>query len=186
MGRLIEAVGPMLKSFLTIALNTGMRRGEILSLKWQDIDFLKGFIDIKDSKSGKSRKAPMNIFVFEALKGMNQTSEFVFFNPETKEHIKDVKTAFKAACARARIKGLRIHDLRHTAATKMIEAGVDLVTVSKLLGHSSIAMTMRYCNPGAETAKKAVDKLAEIYAQTRQKVDMVEIPKPISYLKTDN
>jgi integrase len=184
--RLIEATSAGLRPIVIIALNTGMRRGEILSLRWKDVDFHKGFIFIGDSKSGRSRSIPMNSQVFEILKNLPKSSEFVFFNPETKDHIKDVKTGFKAACRRAGIKNLRLHDLRHTAASWMVEVGIDLVTVSRILGHSTIQMTMRYAHPTPENMRRAVEKLAEKSDQTRQKVDMVEIPKPVILLKTDN
>ena len=169
---LIECAGPGIRPVLIVALNTGMRRGEILSLKWADVDFGKSFILISDSKSGRSRKVPMNAFVYETLQKLPRTSaEHVFFNPETKSHIKGIRTAFKAACRRAEIKGVRLHDLRHTAASKMIEAGADLVTVSKILGHASIQMTMRYAHPTPENMRLAVNKLGEILGSTRQKVD---------------
>jgi len=184
--RLIEASGPELRPVLIIALNTGMRKGEILSLKWKDIDFQKGFIYIGDSKSGRSRNVPVNSQVFETLKGLPQQGEFVFFNSETRGHVQDVKTAFKGACRRAGIKGLRFHDLRHTAASWMVEGGVDLVTVSKILGHASIQMTMRYAHPTPENMRRAVAKLAEKTDLTRQKVDTVEIPKPVNLLYRDN
>jgi len=141
-----------------------MRRNEILSLKWADVDF---------AKSGKSRKVPMNASVYGTLKTLPRMSaEFIFFNAETKAHVKDIKTAFKAACRRAEIKGVRLHDLRHTAASKMIEAGADLVTVSKILGHSSIQMTMRYAHPTPENMRLAVSKLGDILGSTRQEVDI--------------
>ena len=73
--------------------------------------------------------------------------------------LKDIRTAFKNACTRAGIKNLRFHDLRHTFATRLVLAGVDLATVSKLLGHSSIQMTMRYAHPTPEALKNAVSKL---------------------------
>ena len=184
--RLIEEASPQLKPVIIIGLNTGMRRTEILSLRWENINFSKSFIHIEDSKSGRSRNVPMNYLVFETLKGLSRDSEHVFFNPDTKNHIKDIKTGFKAACRRAEIKSLRFHDLRHTAASRMVEAGVDLVTVSKILGHSSIQMTMRYAHPTPENMKQAVEKLGQIYDQTRQKVDIVEIKVPVISLKTDN
>ncbi len=73
--------------------------------------------------------------------------------------LKHIRTAFKNACNRAGIKNLRFHDLRHTFATRLVLAGVDLASVSKLLGHSSIQMTMRYAHPTPEVLKSAVSKL---------------------------
>jgi len=178
--RLIEAAAPSIRPILIIALNTGMRKNEILSLKWENVDFLRGYILIEKSKSGKPRKVPMNGAVSSALMGIPHVAEFVFYNPETKKAIQDIKTAFAAACRRAEISGLRLHDLRHTAATKMIEAGVDIVTVSKILGHASIQMTMRYAHPTPENMKRAVERLAEILDPSRQNLDRIETSKPVS------
>ena len=75
--------------------------------------------------------------------------------------LKDIRTAYKNACERAGIKNLRFHDLRHTFATRLVLSGVDLASVSKLLGHSSIQMTMRYSHPTPEALRRAVSKLAE-------------------------
>ncbi len=186
MKRLLDAASPEIRPVLIIALNTGMRRGEILGLRWQDVDFVKGFILIEDSKSGRSRKVPMNGLVFETLRAMNREREFVFENPDTRTAIKDVKTAFKGACRRAEIDGIRFHDLRHTAASRMIEASVDLVTVSKILGHATIQMTMRYCHPTPENMRRAVEKLSEVFKESGHKADTIKIRRPASYLKTDN
>jgi integrase len=176
--KLLSEASPQIKSILRLALNTGMRRGEILSLRWKDIDLHKGFIFIADSKNGRSRNVPINSRVFETLKSLSQESEYVFFNSETKTHIKDIKTGFKAACRRAGIKSLRLHDLRHTAASWMVEAGIDLVTVSKILGHSTIQMTMRYAHPTPENMRLAVEKLSEIFNPAHKKADAIEILNP--------
>ena len=183
---LLEMASPELKPIIILALGTAMRKGEILSLKWENIDFHKGFIFIEDSKSGRSRNVPINSLVFETLKEIPRRSEFVFFNAETGSHIKDVKTAFKGACRRAEIKGLRFHDLRHTSASWVVMGGADLVTVSKILGHSSIQMTLRYAHPTSESMRKAVGILAEMQDQTRQKVDMIEMPRTVTHLNTYN
>ena len=194
--RLIESASASIRPVLIIALNTGMRRTEILSLKWANVDLVRGYIFIEDSKSGKSRKIPMNSAVSSAFMQLPHVAEYVFYNPETNAAVKDIKNAFHAACRKAKkdpndendpgIVGLRLHDLRHTAATKMIEAGVDLVTVSKILGHASIQMTMRYAHPTPENMRRAVDRLGDILDQTRQKVDKAEIQKPVSTAKHYN
>ena len=188
--QLIDSASAHLRPVLIIALNAGMRRNEILSLKWKNIDFRKGMIFIEDSKSGRSREVYMNGLIFKALKELPQNSDYVFPNQETGKHILDVKTSFKTACKKVAIKGLRFHDLRHTAATKMVEAGIDIATVSKILGHSSIVMTMRYAHPGEKTMRAAAEKLGQIYEQTRQKVDSpieeVVIKRPVKPLNTYN
>lgn len=174
-----------LRPILIVALSTGMRKNEVLSLRWRDVDFVKGFIRILDSKSG-SRNVPMNALVFDLLHGLDRSREFVFENLETKTHVQDVKTGFRAACRRAGLDGVRFHDLRHTAASRMVETGIDLVTVSKILGHASIQMTMRYAHPTPENMRLAVQRLGEFLGQPRQKVDTVEVPKPVSVSLRDN
>jgi len=164
-GRLLEAAGPELRPVLVVALGTGMRRGEILGLKWTDLDLVRGIISITTSKSGKGRKVPMSGHVAAALGAVPHRGEYVFHNPETGTHLRDVSSSFHAALAGAEIEGLRFHDLRHTAASKMVEAGVDLVTVSKILGHSSITMTMRYAHPTSEALRLAVNRLGEFLDQ---------------------
>jgi len=168
--RLIDTSSDHLKPIIKIALNTGMRKGEILNLRWSDIDFDKYFIFIKESKSGKMRKVPMNSIVSSALNSIERKSEFVFYNPKTNGHLRDFKTAFKAACRRAGIEDLRFHDLRHSAATFMVQGGIDLVTVKEILGHSSIEMTMRYAHPTPENKRKAVNVLAAIFGQKEKKM----------------
>ena len=183
--RLIAAASPALRPVLIVALNTGMRRGEILSLRWTDIDFVKGFILIGDSKSGKSRAVPINGMVFETLSAMRKAEGFVFDNPETGTHVLDVKTAFLGACRRAGIKGVRFHDLRHTALWHMIEAGADLVTVSQIAGHSTIQMTTRYCHPNEQNKRQAVGYLAEYFGETGKKAESVSIPRPVIDYKSN-
>ncbi len=159
--RLIECAVPALRPVLAIALKTGMRRGEILALTWPAVNFIKSFILIENSKSGKSRKVPMSPAVREVLKAIPQVSDFIFYNPETKTHIKSVTTAFETARGKdkANLPGLRFHDLRHTFATWYMENGGDIVALSKILGHSSIQMTLRYCNPTEGGMLKAVEKM---------------------------
>ncbi len=169
--RLIHCACGHLKSVITLAINTGMRKGEILNLKWNDIDFEKHFIIIKESKSGRSRKIPMNLSAINALRRIERESEYVFFNPKTKKCFRDIKTAFKSACRRAGIENLRFHDLRHTAATYMVTGGVDLVTVAEILGHADIKMTMRYAHPTPENKRKAVNVLNAIFDHQIKQMD---------------
>jgi len=169
--RLIEVSNTYLKPIIIIALNTGMRKGEILNLGWKDIDFDEHFIFINETKSGVTRKIPMNSFVVKTLRGIKRESEFVFYNPDTKNRIKNVRSSFKTACRRIGVPDLRFHDLRHTAATYMVTGGVDLVTVSEILGHSDIKMTVRYTHPTPENRRKAVGVLAAIFDKKDENQD---------------
>jgi integrase len=169
MRRLVDVAAPHLKPILIVALNTAMRRSEILSLKWTDLNFPERFISIENSKSGDPRKVPMNDLVIGIFKDLARTSDYVFPNSETDSSIKSVKTAFRTSCRNAKIKSFRFHDLRHTAASAMVSGGTDLVTVSRILGHSSILMTMRYAHPTDQNKRRAVDVLAENFAENGKK-----------------
>ena len=164
MRRLVDAGSNQIKPIIIMALSTGMRRNEILGLRWKDVHFDGKYIFIEFSKSGKTRQIPMNDLIVETLRGLPRASEFVFYNPKREIRISlfAVRDAFLRACEKAKIKGLSFHDLRHCAASAMVRKGIDLVTVSKILGHSSIIMTMRYAHPTPENMRLAVNSLGEI------------------------
>ena len=161
--RLLEASSGHLKSILIFALNTGMRRGEILNLKWNQIDLESRKIRVDMTKSDRIRFVSINTDLFQellVLKNNNHLSAHVFANPETGQPFKDVKNAFYSACKRAQIGQLRFHDLRHTFASRLVENGVDLITVKELLGHSTVKTTERYTHVNQEQKRKAVESLA--------------------------
>lgn len=194
--RLLNAASPELRPLLITALGTGLRRGEILGLKFTELDFVRGSILISHSKSGKPRKVPMSGTVAAALGAVPRRGEYVFHNPKTGRPIKDVKTAFRAACRRAKknpadkkdpgITGFRFHDLRHTALTWMLRGGADIVTVSKIAGHSNIQMTAKYLHESGESMRLAVEKAGEFIEQSREKVETIGIPPPLSAVKSFN
>ncbi len=109
----------------------------------------------------------MNPAVVRAFHDIPHESEFDFYNPETKTYMKNIQESFNKAKLKAGIFGLRLHDLQHTAASKMINAGIDIVTVSKILGHSTIQMTMRYAHPTPENMQRAVDQLGMVMGSIR-------------------
>ena len=156
---------PHLKPILITALNTGMRKGEILSLQWSEVDFDNNLfiINALNNKSKKTKRIPINSYLRKMLlelklkNGMN--NDYVFLGNNEKP-MRDIKTAFNNACRRANIKGLKFHDLRHTAGTRMLESGVNIVAISDILGHSSIDITKkRYLHPD-NLLRDAVEKLA--------------------------
>ena len=159
---LINSSTSRLRPIIIMALSTGMRKGEILNLRWSDIDFADCYIYIKESKSNVMRKIPMNSVIVVALKNIKRENDFVFPGPRKSKQYSDIFYPFKQACKKAGIKDLRFHDLRHTAATLMVTGGVDLVTVKEILGHSSIEQTMRYAHPTPENKRKAVNVLAGV------------------------
>ena len=141
-----------------------MRKSEILNLRWKQVDLKKNLIKVEDTKSGKSRYININSelsCLLPGLKTKNKESEFVFSNPETAKPYVDLKRAFKTACERAGIRELRFHDLRHTFASRLVEGGVDLITVRDLLGHSTVKVTERYTHSNQKLRKEAVEVLVE-------------------------
>jgi excisionase family DNA binding protein len=155
---------PVLRSIISVALHTGMRLQEILSLRWPQVDLAEMTLTVERTKSGKPRTIPLNAALqdeLSKLKSEDGQSPYVFPNPKTGKPLTTVKTAFVAACRRAGIAGLRFHDLRHTFGSRLVEKGADIETVRSLLGHASIAVTQRYVHSTDERRRTAVDKLAE-------------------------
>jgi integrase len=135
-----------LKPIVLCSLQTGMRRGEILHLEWTNIDFYTKHIELLQTKSGKSRKIPISTKFMNELQKLkaNKVSEYVFTNQLTKTKYTEIKKGFNKALEKAEIHNFRFHDLRHTAATRMTEMGIDLAVVQEKLGHSDVRTTMRY------------------------------------------
>jgi integrase len=161
--RLIEACSSHLQPIVITALNTGMRKSEILNLKWDQIDFRHGFIFLEVTKNGERREIPMNQMLQETLKKIQRRLDKPYvFTDEGGKPFKDVKRSFTAALRKVGIRDFRFHDLRHTFASHLVMSGIDLTTVKELLGHKTLAMTLRYAHlaPGHKT--KAVSVLEEI------------------------
>ncbi|MDD5269766.1 MAG: site-specific integrase [Candidatus Omnitrophica bacterium] len=149
-----------LKPIVILALNTGMRKGEILDLKWQDLDMQRGIIYLLDTKNSDKREIPLNEQAMVALVKIKKHSDspYVFCNKEG-EPYGDIKKSFFTACTKSGIINFRFHDLRHTFASHLAMAGVDLNTIRELLGHKSLEMTLRYSHLSPDHKKRAVGVL---------------------------
>jgi len=150
----------MVKDVVTMALNTGMRQGEIFNLKWFDVDFKRGTINVRRTKTGKDRWVPMNSRLRLMLESLSRSSEHVFPSPKTGVALVDVKRQFDRARHASGLSDFRFHDLRHTAATRMADAGHSVITIAAVLGHSDIRMTSRYAHATDRATKAAVESLA--------------------------
>ena len=152
-----------LRPLVALALNTGMRRGELLSLEWARVDLNQRTIRVINAKSDAGdRIIPMNEMVHALLSELAQraTSPLIFpSNRKLGGKFLDLKKGFHKAVELAGIPHIRFHDLRHTFATRLVRAGVDIVTVQHLLGHSKITMTARYAHALADVKIAAVSKL---------------------------
>lgn len=155
------------RNIVVMAINTGMRRGEIFDLKWLDVDFNRRIVHIRQSKSGRPRTVPLNVTARELLEELPKVCEFVFPSPKTGERVNDVGRQFERAVKNAGLVDFHFHDLRHTAATRMADAGADPFTLAAILGHSDIRMTARYTHATDEAKRRAVENLvvAEKYSK---------------------
>jgi integrase len=164
---------------VVLAIHTGMRRGELLTLRWANVDFARGLIHVMNShreqtKSGHSRSIPMNQIAREELLSLQRESgdtEYVFVNRQTGEPRTDVKTGFRSACRDAGVNDFRFHDLRHTAATRLGDAGVDTRRIMAILGHRCIQTSARYTHATDGGLRRAMDTLAD-----RERVDRHSFP----------
>ena len=151
-----------LKPMVILSINTGIRRGEMFSLKWSSIDLERGNLTVEDhaAKSGKTRHVPLNKEALDILRLWRKqvSGDYVFPGKEGKP-ITDIKKSFLALLNRAEIDNFRWHDFRHHFASRLVMAGVDLNTVRELLGHSDLKMTLRYAHLAPEHKAAAVEKL---------------------------
>ncbi len=159
--RLLAELGQsqQVRRIVILALNTGLRRGEIFNLKWFDVDFNRSTILVQISKSGRKRLVPMNDTVSGMLRSLPRSSEYVFPSAITGGPVSEVKRSFGSALRRAGIENFRFHDLRHTAATRMADAGADAFTLLRILGHSDIRMTARYTHATDAALRRAVENI---------------------------
>ena len=153
-----------------MAINTGMRQGEIFDLTWFDVDLLRGVIHIRVSKNGKDRFVPINQTVRAMLEGLPHSNEHVFPSPRTKGRLVDVKRRFDFAKSEAGIKDFRFHDLRHTAATRMADCGADAFTLAAIFGWSDVRMALRYTHATDEAKRRAVENLVRPVASSDESV----------------
>jgi len=154
-----------IKPMVLLSLNTGMRRGEVFSLTWEAVNLNAAMLTVhaKTAKNQTTRHIPLNDEALEALKAwQKQTGKascLVFPGKEGKRQ-DNVKRSWATVLKLAGIQDFRWHDMRHTFASKLVMANVDLNTVRELLGHGDIKMTLRYAHLAPEHKAAAVAKLA--------------------------
>jgi len=155
-----------LKAIIVTALNTGLRYSELMGLRVQDLDFNNGLIYVQHTKNGDVGRLPMNTnlkgILLEYL-GKRGRKTGPLWQDEAGRPLLYVRRAFKTACKRAGIEDFRFHDLRHTFASQLVMAGVDLYTVQRLMRHKSFAMTQRYAHLSPEYQKKAINTLNGLF-----------------------
>ncbi len=180
--QLLAACRPWLHDLVRFALGTGMRMGEILSLSWRGVDLTRRTVMLFHSKNGERRTIPMNQTILSLLKAKKEEASSM--KPPTGNVIKlkagnpsdlvfrskvgtpiesgHLRRAFRLALKKAEIEDFHFHDLRHTFATRLVQAGIELYKVQRLLGHKSPMMTQRYAHHYPESLRDGVEVLDRI------------------------
>ena len=166
--RLLKACKESRSSFLYIivvlALSTGMRKGEVLGLRWRDIDFHNRRIVIQETKNGERRAVPLvaiSLQLIEQLKakGFDSMDDFIFHSPENKTKCCCVRTAWEKAIKRSAITDFRFHDLRHSTASYLAMNGASLLEIADILGHKTLQMVKRYSHLSEDHKATVLEKM---------------------------
>lgn len=161
---LIESSPSWLQPIIALAVTTGMRRSEILNLRWLDVDMAHKRVLLPQTKNGDGRIVYLNRIAFTVLMSLQPSSEtkptdklFPDITPN------QVSVAFHRVCVDVEIADFRFHDLRHTAASWLRMQGADIHTVAQLLGHKDLRMAARYQHLSPAFLADAVGRLDEIF-----------------------
>jgi integrase len=159
---LVDHIRPL----VLLALNTGLRRGELLGLKWGGVNLAGKQLTVtaETAKSGHTRRIPLNTEALATLtawhKQAGKPGADVYVFPGAKgERMKRIDSAWESLMKRAGLRNFRLHDCRHHFASRLVQAGVDLYTVKELLGHSEITMTERYSHLAPDNLRAAVERI---------------------------
>ena len=183
---LLEAAAPHLRHIIIAALDTGMRRGELLNQCWEHVDFNRRVLFVTKSKTaeGEGREIPLTDRVYSLLAAVRRNDGVVFTFHD--QPIRYIKTAWQATMRRARIRYCRFHDLRHTFNTRMMEAGVMQEIRKALMGHSSGQdVHATYTHVELPAKREAIRKLELWLADETRRADQVPEPQGIPTTKGD-
>ena len=158
---LFNSLPPRYHPIVLTALNTGMRRGELLRLTWADIDWFAGTIKIRETKTDEPRHAPMNSVVQKILLTQKGTVKPCPSDPVFPFYARYLGRAFQRAVIKAKLTPFRFHDLRHCFASSLARLGANDRTLMEAGGWASPVMLKRYVHLGPSTVWQAVEKLAE-------------------------
>jgi integrase len=159
--RLLKASPAWLQDLIAVDVDTGLRQAELVGLSWDRVDLAGRDVRLMETKNGKERRVPLTDRAHAVLARLRRTrtKEDGPFPSRPGKRPWILASAFRRARTRAGLSDFRFHDLRHTFATRLVRAGVDLLTVARLLGHSDLRMVQRYAHPGAADDRRAVQAL---------------------------
>ncbi len=153
-------------AIVKVLLLTGMRKREVMDMKWADVDLSSGHWKLENNKSGKPRLIRLaSESLAEIRKMLPRQSEYIFANPQTGQAFNDIRKCYDKIMKAAGIPNMRIHDLRHNFASMAVNKGLSLYVVQHLLGHASPQTTQRYAHLNGEVMLDAYQKVAEIVNQ---------------------
>lgn len=137
---------PTVRTIVELALETAMRRGEIAAMKWEHVNLKARTLLIPDTKTGTPRTVPLSTKAIALLSNLPRNIKGVVFDvaPDS------ITQAFDRACTRAELEGLRFHDLRHEATSRLFEKGLNPMEVATITGHKDLRMLRRYTHLRAE------------------------------------
>ena len=162
----VDAFADYLKPLVLLALNTGLRRGELLQLTWVDIDLERRMLTVRGegAKSGRTRYVPLNVEALAVLRGWKGNAGLEAGTAFTRHgaDLASVRKSWAGLLEAAKIEHFRFHDLRHSFASKLVMRNVSINTVRELLGHSDLKMTMRYAHLSPDHKHAAVERLMEV------------------------
>jgi integrase len=157
-----------IRPLVLLALNTGLRRGELFSLRWSDINLEQSMLTVRAAaaKSGDSRRVPLNaeaagvLDIWKTQSSEPEAPDAFVFPGDDGARLTNVNKGWASVCKLAKLTDFRLHDCRHSFASRLVQKGVDLNTVRELLGHADLKMTLRYSHLKPENLAAAVAKLA--------------------------
>ena len=164
----LDNSGDRIRAMTLFSMNTGVRRGELFSLRWTDIarsEIDGSLVEVITIESGKAknrktRRIPLNKEVRRELDRWGRKDEGFVFPSDSGKQLTDIRKAFESVKKEAKLKNFRWHDLRHHFASRMVMAGIPLNTVRELLGHSDIKMTLRYAHLAPGHMREAVEAIS--------------------------
>lgn len=173
--RLLEHCDEQLRTLVMLALNTGLRKGEIQKISFNDVNFETNTLTISEQKNGRKDWIPLNQTASDLLLEVKKSSKVDY------PFSYNFRKAFETAIKRAKISDFRFHDLRHTFASWLVMAGVDIYTVMSLMRHQDIKMTQRYAHLSPDHKARGVEKLVRFWSDDHKSVEtdnLIDAVKP--------
>ena len=162
-----QATWQPLHTLVLLAITTGARRGELISLKWADVDLKAGRALVRETKNGEQRVLPLAGKALEALRALklndSARSEYVFPNASgLPGYFEYFDAHWHAALEAANIENFRFHDLRHTTASMLAAQGCSLLEIADVLGHKTLAMVKRYAHLVVDHKTKVIERMVAV------------------------